>query len=88
MPKKAKRREPSIAVPTINPFTGRKFTSEAEKKKFVDAQKVKRDEMLAARQVRKDLREVAANKIVAFFQNNNISKEELELVFGRRYFVF
>ena len=47
MPKKAKERRPSIAVPTMNPITGKQFASDEEKEAFIADQQTKRDAMLA-----------------------------------------
>ena len=79
--KKSKKRKPSIAVPTKNPFTGRPFASEKEKQDFITSQEEKRAQMMIDREAKGAERLIAVNKIFAFFATNGITEEDLRQVF-------
>ena len=66
-------RVPAVAVPTMNPITGKKFKDEAEKQAFIDDQKAKREEMLEARAQAAAIAETARIKVLKFFSDNGIS---------------
>jgi len=87
MPKKdKKKKKPSIAVPTVNPFTGKPFASEAEKQAFIAEQKAKHDVMKVKREEREVKRLAAAIKILKFFETNGITTEDLNLTFKHNLF--
>ena len=86
MPKKDKKNKPSIAVPSVNPFTGRPFASEAEKKAFIAEQKAKHEAMKVKRQEKEVKRLAAATKILDHFKPYGITAEDLNLTFKHNLF--
>ena len=85
MPKKAKERRPAIAVPTMNPITGKQFASDEEKEAFIADQQTKRDAMLAKRAEAASAQVTATEKVVTFFEANEITRDDLIAVFGRSF---
>lgn len=70
------------AVPNINPFTGKRFTSDEEREQFRVEHEAKINQMRQLAEQKRDSVIVSRDKIVAHFEKQGITQEDLRNVFG------
>lgn len=68
-------------LPTLNPFTGKKFASDEERDAFVADQQEKLQQSLNQNQEREVFRREVREKLREFFLFQDFSSEEVDAVF-------